>query len=129
MGRAAAEAYNQLDSRAAKRAPNLEWRWLVIKIIFCLATLVIIARLGQLQIMDHTFYAGLASGQRELYSQLFPKRGVIYAAERSADGSTKNVPLAINRKAYLVYADTRVVTDAEKRSEERRVGKEGRSRW
>ncbi|KKU48313.1 hypothetical protein A3H10_05190 [Candidatus Uhrbacteria bacterium RIFCSPLOWO2_12_FULL_46_10] len=90
---------------------NYNRRWQALNVMATLVMVVIFARLWQLQIINHDIYIGLASGQQELYRQLFPKRGSIYASERSDSGDIKQVSLAINRRAYLVYADTRSVVD------------------
>lgn len=72
----------------------------------CLAILVII-RLARLQIVDHRFYEALASGQHEVYKNLFPERGEILARDRSGT----LFPVAANRELNMVWADLRQVDD------------------
>ncbi len=71
----------------------------------------LILRLFVLQIVDHRFYEALASGQHDLFKQLFPERGDILLKDRFED---KYYPLATNQELTLVYADDRYVTDATK---------------
>ncbi|OGL71995.1 hypothetical protein A3C17_01820, partial [Candidatus Uhrbacteria bacterium RIFCSPHIGHO2_02_FULL_53_13] len=71
-------------------------------------------RLWQLQVAQYQTLASEATEQRMLYRNIAAKRGEIYATERTADGSERRVALAVNRKAYNVYADTRSVQNAER---------------
>lgn len=93
------------------------WRWTMLLIFGTAVVFVVLLRLWQLQVVNHDFYLGLASGQQELYRQLFPKRGSIYATEKSTDGSIRQIPLAINRRAYIVYANTSKVAEPVKLAE------------
>lgn len=108
-------------SRPARRPnsnPNLQpWRWTLLVIIGAVAVVIVLLRLWQLQVVNHDVYLALASGQQEIYRQLFPKRGAIYATEKSADGTVRQIPLAINRRAYIVYANTREVSEPMKTAE------------
>lgn len=112
MARTATESYSR-QNQGAKGAINQKHnrRWKVINLIATFTIVVIAVRLWQLQIINHKVYAGLASGQQELYRQLFPKRGSIYAIEKNADGIVGKVSLAINRRTYLVSANTKALAD------------------
>lgn len=59
----------------------------------------IIVRLFILQIIEHPFYAVMASERQEVLKNLFPERGSIYTSEK--DGL---YPLVTNRDYYLIYA-------------------------
>lgn len=74
--------------------------------IVALVGLVVIGRLFVLMVMEHDFYTALAKGTHEVYSELVPDRGKIYAKD-SRTG--EEYPLAINRDYFLVYADTRKI--------------------
>ncbi len=69
--------------------------------------ILFVARLGHLQILQRGVYEALASGQRELYRELFPERGDILVVDR--DGT--EVPLATNQFLNLVWAEPRRVDD------------------
>lgn len=75
-------------------------------VVFALA-LALVARLAYLQLLQNGFYEALASGQRGLYEELYPKRGDILVIDR--DGT--EAPVATNRYLYLVWADPRRVDD------------------
>ena len=89
-------------------------RWRAVSLIFFVFFLLIGLRLWQLQVAQYQTLASEATEQRMLYRNIAAKRGEIYATERTADGSERRVALAVNRKAYNVYADTRSVQNAER---------------
>ena len=80
-------------------------------VIFIFAALIIV-RLADIQIFQHSFYEALAAGQHSLYEKLLPKRGEIYV--RDKDESDKLYPLSVNKAYYLVYAEPKRVLDPEK---------------
>ena len=49
----------------------------VFRIAMVLAVAVIVLRLFSLQVLQHGFYEALASGQHEIFQELFPTRGSI----------------------------------------------------
>lgn len=114
-------SFAALRSRPAPRSGSVRsgqsWRWSFVVIVGAVTVLVVLVRLWQLQVVNHKVYLALASGQRELYRQLFPKRGTIFAMEKDADGAIKQIPLAINRRAYIIYANTSEVNDPAKTAE------------
>lgn len=77
-------------------------------LIILFISLAIVVRLFVLMILQHGFYSALASGAQEMYAKLFPRRGQIYVID-SRDG--KEYPAAVNRDVFLMYADTRLITD------------------
>jgi len=78
-------------------------------------SILIIFRLFNLQILEHRFYSALASGQYEIYKQLFPRRGEIfikdYKSEKEGRRSLDLYPLATNKEFTLVYAIPKEISD------------------
>jgi len=70
---------------------------------------VIAVRLFVLQVLDHASYVALASGQHEIFKELYPSRGDILIHDMK-DGSL--VPIATVQQVSFVYADPRNVEDA-----------------
>jgi len=66
-------------------------------------------KLFVLQVLDHDTYVALASGQHEIFKELFPSRGDILIHDMK-DGSL--VPIATVQQVSFVYADPRKVVDA-----------------
>jgi cell division protein FtsI/penicillin-binding protein 2 len=64
---------------------------------------IVIVRLFDLQILNHKFYAALASGQHDIYQELFPERGKIFIKDNL--NSNDLYPVAINQELFLVYAE------------------------
>lgn len=76
-----------------------------------LFAVIVVFRLFTLQIWQHDLYTALAAGTHQVLQELFPTRGGIFIK----DGATgKTVPMAIYRDVFLVFADTREITDSEK---------------
>jgi len=75
-----------------------------------LAVCVIILRLFVLQVLDHGFYEALASGQHEIFQELYPERGTIYVHDLKDETQTA---LATNQQLAFVYADPRLVKNPE----------------
>lgn len=71
---------------------------------------ILVLRLVTLQVVHHGFYLALAEGQYERSEELVPSRGEIFATSIK-DG--RNIPIAINREMYLLYAVPRDVKDVE----------------
>ena len=71
-------------------------------VVFMLLAVAI--RLGQLQIVQGSFYSMLASGQHDLYEKLLPERGQILVRER---GSDSLYPVAANKDLWIIYSDNR----------------------
>lgn len=97
-------------NRTPATAQDKRLRWLVL--FYLLGIVIVIARLWQMQITNHDRYVAQASGQQKTSSSLAANRGAIYAEERDGRGGWRRVPLAVNRNAYLVYANGREVKDA-----------------
>lgn len=77
--------------------------------------ILIIIRLAIVQIIEHPFYAALASGQHELVKQLLPERGEIYAQDRFSEGGLS--VLATNQTVHHVYVNPKQIVDPVKTTE------------
>jgi len=71
--------------------------------------LIVVLRLGYLQIVEYGTYSLLASDQHDLATKLQPTRGQILVRDRS-DGQLH--PLASNKLTYQIYAVPREMKDA-----------------
>lgn len=89
-----------------RNKPDSRLRLLLV--VFFLLAMLISARLALLMLFQHDFYVALATGSHEFYSQLYPKRGTIFAQDTR---TKEEYPLAMNRDRFLVYADTRAIKD------------------
>lgn len=85
---------------------NKDLRLKFIFLFFVLLAAVITARLFYLMILQRDFYAALAGGSREVFSDLFPKRGQIFIQD-SRTG--EEYPAAMNRDYFIVFVDTREI--------------------
>src|SRR2546425_8471444 len=79
----------------------------------------IFGRLGYLQLFRHSEYMARAQRQQQRVIEITPKRGSIY--DRNMHPLAMSIPVD---SAFAVPSEL-----ADERSEERRVGKECRSRW
>ncbi|MEK7545897.1 MAG: penicillin-binding protein 2 [Patescibacteria group bacterium] len=75
----------------------------LLRLGFFLFGALIFGQLFRIQVLGHDFYAALAEGQHDLFRQLFPERGKIYARDR-ASGDQEYL-LATNRPMHLLYAE------------------------
>ncbi|XOU94672.1 MAG: peptidoglycan D,D-transpeptidase FtsI family protein [Candidatus Kerfeldbacteria bacterium] len=81
---------------------------IVFAVIFVFAAIIIV-RLADIQIFQHSFYEALAADQHELHEKLSPERGDILV--RDKDDSEKLFPLATNKTLYFVYAEPKRIED------------------
>ncbi len=84
--------------------------------VICLAAVAIVIRLFYMQVIEHDFYAALASGQHEIYKELNPERGKIYMQD-TRGGRDDLYPLATNQDLYLIYAQPKDISDPEDAAE------------
>lgn len=73
-----------------------------------LVVAVIVGKLFWITVIDHGFYAALASNQHDLERTLTPERGEIFVHDA---GSDKLYPIATNREVFTVAAEPRVIKD------------------
>lgn len=86
----------------------------LLVVIFILAV-ICVARLFNLQVLEHKNFVALAEGQHSLQEKLVPERGKIYVQDRD---SGDLFPLAINKKLNLVYAVPKIIQNSDKNLEE-----------
>ncbi len=90
-----------------KRTSPLPLRLRILQGLVVVVSLLLLMRLGYIQIWQHGLYDALASGQRELYQELIPERGEVFVTD--PDGS--EIAIATNRYLNLVWADVRRIDD------------------
>lgn len=83
---------------------------ILFAVIFVFASIIVV-RLADIQIFQHSFYEALAADQHELHEKLSPKRGDILV--RDKDNKDKLFPLATNKTLYFVYAEPKRIEDPE----------------
>ncbi len=79
----------------------------IVLVLFLLAALVIIFRLGQFQIADNEYWKALAQGQHKVFLQTKGDRGEIFVTDRLGN----LYPLAINRSWEHVYISPKEISD------------------
>ncbi|MDD5043201.1 MAG: penicillin-binding protein 2 [Patescibacteria group bacterium] len=96
---------------------SVDRRLILIMATIFLVSVFVILRLFQLQVLQHSFYSALASGQHEIYQKLFPERGKIYTQDTRA-GREELFPAATNKDFYLVYAEPKNVINPDQTAEQ-----------
>lgn len=79
----------------------------MLSLVFLVVAGIITVRLFVVQVMEHSTYEALASGQHELVEQLFPTRGEILAQDPFSPNGVS--PLATNETLSLVYANPKQI--------------------
>ncbi len=95
--------------RMSKKRPEADSRLRYLKLGFLLVALVLVLRLGYLQIMQYGMYSLLASDQHDLQTKLTPTRGQILVRDHGSTGQLR--PLATNRLSWEVYAVPKQMSD------------------
>jgi cell division protein FtsI/penicillin-binding protein 2 len=72
---------------------------------------VIVLKLFLVQIIDQNFYEALASGQHEIFRELFPERGTVFVHDAKDEAL---VPVATNQRLAHVYVDPRKINNPER---------------
>jgi cell division protein FtsI/penicillin-binding protein 2 len=93
-----------------------DYRANILFAIFFIVSLLMFFRLVKLQIVDHGYYTALASGQHEIFQQLYPERGTIYVQDRFGsliNNEDDSYPLAMNKKMNLLYSVPSEISDPE----------------
>jgi cell division protein FtsI/penicillin-binding protein 2 len=98
----------KVRQRKIRLTNSSDKRLIFLNLLVFIFSSIIIIRLFDLQILNHKFYTALASGQHEIYKELFPERGKIFMREIQSD---KTYPLAVNQSLFLVYAEPRKIKD------------------
>lgn len=92
-----------------KREASSDRRGWIVLGLLGVAFIAVVARLFQLQIIEHSAYKLLASDQHAVQAQLVPKRGSILLQDRY-DGSLH--PIVKDRETWQVYSIRRELRDA-----------------
>ncbi|MEK7496675.1 MAG: penicillin-binding protein 2 [Patescibacteria group bacterium] len=85
-------------------------RLALVRLAFFIFFAIIILRLFEVQVLDQSLYAALASNQHDVLAELFPVRGNILTRDSLSENGV--YPVAVNRKLWQVYSVPRDVTDA-----------------
>lgn len=99
------QIFKILPQDTRRESGTVGGRMRLFRIISGLAAVLLVLQLFRLQVLDHSFYEALASGQHNIYKDIFPNRGEIFVAEQSGE----LFPVAVNRNLTLVWADLRAV--------------------
>jgi cell division protein FtsI (penicillin-binding protein 3) len=86
-----------------QRMARVSWRLLLLGVLFCVAGLVLTARLAQLQIVSHGHYAVEAEDEHMGVEKVFPPRGAIL--------DRNGYPLALTLDTYDIYINRKVWQD------------------
>ena len=80
----------------------------IIGALFLLLAIIVIFRLFILQVVKHSFFENLATGQHGILEELIPTRGIIYSQDK--DGNL--YPIAENKEKYLLFAVPSMIDNA-----------------
>jgi len=97
-----------------RHTPRRVDRLTVLSVVIAVTSLLIVARLFDLQILRHGFYLALAEDQHQITEQLVPKRGEIVVTDGEGD---EPFAIATNRNLSLVYAIPQRITEAKATAE------------
>jgi cell division protein FtsI/penicillin-binding protein 2 len=87
---------------------RIKFLWLT----FVFIVVIIVGRLFWLQVIKYDDFAELAAMQHDIYQDIAPERGIIYAQNTKNQGADFS-PLAINQEFYLIYGQTFAVENSE----------------
>lgn len=85
-------------------------RYILLRVFLVVVLLVFVARLFQIQILDHQKYVSEANSMRVKQRELIAKRGQIYMMS----GENETVPLVINERTWTIFVDPSYVGDKNK---------------
>lgn len=94
-------------SRIPNFDANLKRRMNWVLLFFLAAGLAILARLFQLQVLDHKEFIKAASRQHRLIEELLAERGSIFAHDKSGN----LIPLAVSRSSRILVASPGDIKD------------------
>jgi cell division protein FtsI/penicillin-binding protein 2 len=89
-----------------KRATPRDFRLQIISLVLLLLGGLVVTKLFFLQIVDHSFYAALASGQHDIFQELVAERGDILVHD---DKDGELVAAVTNRELAFIFADPRQI--------------------
>jgi len=93
---------------------NYQKRVSFVRFVFIIFFLVLVSRLFSLQIKNYSSFTKQAEVIHETTAVLAPDRGLIYCQDKN----NNQVPLAINKKYYTLYAVPKEIHDSQKISQE-----------
>jgi len=93
---------------------NYQKRVSFVRFVFIIFFLVLVSRLFSLQVTHHSDFTKQAEAIHETTAVLAPDRGLIYCQDKN----NNQIPLAINKKYYTLYAVPKEIHDAQKISQE-----------
>jgi len=93
---------------------NYQKRISFVRFIFIIFFLVLVSRLFSLQIKHYSDFIKQAEAIHETTTVLAPDRGLIYCQDKN----NNQIPLAINKKYYTIYAIPKEIHDSQKISRE-----------
>jgi len=99
-----------------KKQSNKDYRISLLFLFFLAFGVLIVVRMFNLQIMNHDYYIALASGQHEIFQQLYPERGTIYYQDKQGilvRNDDDLYPVALNKQMNLLYCVPSEVEDPE----------------
>lgn len=108
VGRDTQRARKTFRNQDQAKRPRIE-RTNVIRGVFLLFALVLIARLFVVMVLQHEDYAALAEGQRTLKEKLIPRRGRIYVQDPKSENTL--YAIAENQELAFVFANPRQIAD------------------
>jgi len=97
-----------------RKEVNSQKRISFVGFIFIISFLVLISRLFSLQIKQYSDFAKQAEAIHDTTTVLAPDRGLIYCHDKN----NTQIPLAINKKYYTLYAVPKEIHDPQKISQE-----------
>ncbi|PIS05471.1 MAG: hypothetical protein COT81_01065 [Candidatus Buchananbacteria bacterium CG10_big_fil_rev_8_21_14_0_10_42_9] len=97
-----------------KTANLSDGRIFVLKAIFLVAMVILIAKLSFLQIVQDDYYRSLSDKRQQVLRQLQPNRGKIFVKTRLEDGAYEYFPAVTNQELFLVYAEPNKVESPNK---------------
>ena len=97
-----------------RKEVNYQKRVSFVRFVFIIFFLVLVSRLFSLQIKHYSDFTKQAEAIHETTTVLAPDRGLIYCQDKN----NNQIPLAINKKYYTLYAVPKEIHDSQKISQE-----------
>ncbi|MFC1787809.1 peptidoglycan D,D-transpeptidase FtsI family protein [Patescibacteria group bacterium] len=101
---------NKQPKQWNKNQKQKDWRTDVFRYSVFGFAFLIVFRLFMLQVIDHSFYQSLATGQHEIFQELVPARGEVLIHDLK---DRQVLPVATNQFLAFVYADPRQIINPE----------------
>jgi stage V sporulation protein D (sporulation-specific penicillin-binding protein) len=105
---------NKLAERASEGKKSPFWRIYILTFFVFFASVSIVFRLYQLQVVAYASYRELATNQHLIFKKLIPQRGEIYLRDRDKNAL---YPVAVNKEYKMAYAVPKEIEDSEMAAE------------